>query len=120
VRGQETPTQLGPLERASLNRCSVFLEYRTMGKVQKPNSPECHIPSSEPFKVNLEVVHRCHKNSPLDTVLNHINPAIFFPVDMKMALIRYLGCYIVLLWATLPTFRRHILPDDGNRMDVNN
>jgi hypothetical protein len=29
---------------------SVFLEYRTMDKVQKPNSPECHIPSSEPFK----------------------------------------------------------------------
>jgi hypothetical protein len=24
-----------------------------MDKVQKPNSPECHIPSSEPFKVYL-------------------------------------------------------------------
>jgi hypothetical protein len=44
VRGQETPTQLGPLERASLN-------HWTMDKVQKPSSPECHIPSSEPFKV---------------------------------------------------------------------
>jgi hypothetical protein len=30
---------------------SVFLEYRTMDKVQKPNSPECYIPSWEPFKV---------------------------------------------------------------------
>jgi hypothetical protein len=28
-----------------------FLEYRTMNKVQKPSSPECYIPSSEPFKV---------------------------------------------------------------------
>jgi hypothetical protein len=34
---------------------SVFLEYRTMDKVQKPNSPECHIPWSEPFKVYLPI-----------------------------------------------------------------
>jgi hypothetical protein len=53
VRGQETPTQLGPLERASFNpiedgnRFSFrnvalfsFLEYRTMDKVQKRSSPE--------------------------------------------------------------------------------
>jgi hypothetical protein len=29
------------------------LEYWTMDKVQVPSSPECHIPSSEPFKVYL-------------------------------------------------------------------
>jgi hypothetical protein len=55
-RGQETPTHLGPLERATLNHwtphlktetdpvsetlcSSVFLEYQTMDKVQKPNTP---------------------------------------------------------------------------------
>jgi hypothetical protein len=32
---------------------SVFLKYWMMDKVQKPNSPECHIPSSEPFKVYM-------------------------------------------------------------------
>jgi hypothetical protein len=39
--GKKTPTQLGPLERANLNhwiqfpKRRVFLEYRTMEKVQK-------------------------------------------------------------------------------------
>jgi hypothetical protein len=35
--GETTPTQLGPLERANLNHWKrrVFLEFRTMEKVQK-------------------------------------------------------------------------------------
>jgi hypothetical protein len=67
VRGWETPTLLGPLERANLNHsphlrketdpvsetlCS--LEYRTVDKVQKPSNPECHTPSSEPFRICVE------------------------------------------------------------------
>jgi hypothetical protein len=39
---------------------SVFLEYRTIDKVQKPNSPECHIPSSEPFKVYVMASSSVH------------------------------------------------------------
>jgi hypothetical protein len=78
--GEKTPTQLGPLEKANLNHCSkgpnwvgvfsptftwgrkqiqlpkchVFLEYRTMKKVQKNsvNSVQ-HAPSSESFQVYL-------------------------------------------------------------------
>jgi hypothetical protein len=32
------------------NAVLLFLEHRTMDKVQKPSSPECHILLSEPFK----------------------------------------------------------------------
>jgi hypothetical protein len=43
--GQDKPTQLGPLERASLN-------HWTMVRVQnKPNSSVQHTPSSESFQV---------------------------------------------------------------------
>jgi hypothetical protein len=32
--------------------CSLeFLEYRTMGEVQKPINSECYAPSSEPFRI---------------------------------------------------------------------
>jgi hypothetical protein len=47
--GQDKPTQLGPLERASLN-------HWTMDRVQnKPNSSVQHTPSSESFQVYLEI-----------------------------------------------------------------
>jgi hypothetical protein len=54
--GQDKPTQLGPLERASLNRWTLwyFLSstYKTMDKVQnKPNSSVQYTPSSESFQV---------------------------------------------------------------------
>jgi hypothetical protein len=67
--GQNKPTQLGPLERASLNHWSRtetdpvsetlwnFLSstYKTMDKVQnKPNSSVQHKPSSESFQVQLD------------------------------------------------------------------
>jgi hypothetical protein len=32
-----------------------FLEYRTMDKVQKPSNPECYTPSSEPFRIYVQV-----------------------------------------------------------------
>jgi hypothetical protein len=54
--GGETPTQLGPLERANLIdgniqfRNVVFFKYRTMDKVQKPRNFVCYTPSSEPFR----------------------------------------------------------------------
>jgi hypothetical protein len=49
--GQDRRTQLGPLERASLNHI-----YQTMDKVQnKPYSSVQHTPSSESFKVYLWV-----------------------------------------------------------------
>jgi hypothetical protein len=61
VRGQETPTQLKTeTDPVSETLCSsVFLEYRTMDKVQKPNSPECHIPLSELFKVYFRISVYC-------------------------------------------------------------
>jgi hypothetical protein len=31
---------------------SVFLEYWTMDKVQKPSNPECYTPLSESFRIN--------------------------------------------------------------------
>jgi hypothetical protein len=50
--GQDKPTQLGPLERASLNHWT----YKTMDKVQnKPNSSVQHTPSSE----SLQVMSTC-------------------------------------------------------------
>jgi hypothetical protein len=50
--GWETPTLLGPLERANLNHNLLyFLEYQTMDKVQKPCKPGCYTPSSsEPLR----------------------------------------------------------------------
>jgi hypothetical protein len=33
-----------------------FLKYRTMGKVQKPSNSEYYTPSSEPFRINFELV----------------------------------------------------------------
>jgi hypothetical protein len=30
-----------------------FLEYRSMGKLQKPSNPECYTSTLEPFRVNL-------------------------------------------------------------------
>jgi hypothetical protein len=33
----------------------VFLEYQTMEKVQKLSNPDCNTPSSEPFKINLQL-----------------------------------------------------------------
>jgi hypothetical protein len=77
-KGEKTPTQLGPLERANLNHwikgpnsvgvffpftwgrkhplsetsCFYSLEYRTMEKVQKPSNSVCYRPPSEPFRIN--------------------------------------------------------------------
>jgi hypothetical protein len=33
---------------------SSYLEFRTMGKVQKPSDPDCYAPLSEPFRFLLE------------------------------------------------------------------
>jgi hypothetical protein len=76
--GRKTPTLLGPLERANLNRLYgtqqsrclppliwlrkqsqfrkiafySYWEYRTMDKVYESGDSECHTPSSEPFKIH--------------------------------------------------------------------
>jgi hypothetical protein len=48
--GQDKPTQLGPLERASLNHWTFHIQ--DMDRVQnKPNSSVQHTPSSESFQV---------------------------------------------------------------------
>jgi hypothetical protein len=47
--GKETPTLLGPLERADLNH-SLVLEFRAMGKVQTPSNTGCYAPTSESFR----------------------------------------------------------------------
>jgi hypothetical protein len=66
------PTQLGPLEVSFFSHPSLedgnmhfpkrhfyyFLEYRTMGKVQKPSNSECYMPSSEPFRIYIYRVFR--------------------------------------------------------------
>jgi hypothetical protein len=45
-----------PLKRSNINKRDVFLfvEYRTMDKVQKLNNSECYTPSSEPFRMNYK------------------------------------------------------------------
>jgi hypothetical protein len=61
-KGRETPTVLGPLDRANLNHWTspdqsetscylVILDFRTMDKVQKPISSQCYIPSLETFRI---------------------------------------------------------------------
>jgi hypothetical protein len=50
------PSPEGGNRSSFRNVVFCFLEYRTLDKVQKPNSPECHIPSSEPFKVYMSVL----------------------------------------------------------------
>jgi hypothetical protein len=55
VKGK-TPTLLGFLERASLDRWTfllVYLRFRTVDKVQKPINSECCTPSSESFRFFL-------------------------------------------------------------------
>jgi hypothetical protein len=44
-----------------------------MDKVQKPNSPECHIPSSEPFKVYILACRIKPTGGPASTALRSIN-----------------------------------------------
>jgi hypothetical protein len=73
----ETPTLMGPLERANLShwtqqsgclppspenrnmqfpkRSLVLLECQTMGKGQKPSNSECYTSSVEPFRIYLHV-----------------------------------------------------------------
>jgi hypothetical protein len=52
--GVSCPLTWGRKQIQFPKRCVLlFLEYRTMDKVQKPSSPERHVPSSEPFKVYL-------------------------------------------------------------------
>jgi hypothetical protein len=43
--------------------CFLFVEIRTMEKIQKLNSNECYIPSSEPFRMYLYIVRRIFFNS---------------------------------------------------------
>jgi hypothetical protein len=44
-------------------RCvSLFMESRTMDKVQKPSSNECYTPSSEPFRRHLLLIVRTIRN----------------------------------------------------------
>jgi hypothetical protein len=40
-------------ETDPLSEMLYFLEYRTMDKAQKPNNPECHTPSSKPFRIEF-------------------------------------------------------------------
>jgi hypothetical protein len=47
VREWETPTLLGPLERANPSH----LEHQLVDKVQKTINRDCHTPSSESFRL---------------------------------------------------------------------
>jgi hypothetical protein len=41
-----------------VSETACLLEYRTMGKVQKPSDPECYTPSSEPFRIYYNLVRK--------------------------------------------------------------
>jgi hypothetical protein len=66
MRGRDTPTLLGPLERFNLNYWTYSLEFQTMDKAQNPSNPECYTPpSSEPFRVynqDLAICNQSHSN----------------------------------------------------------
>jgi hypothetical protein len=57
--GEKTPTLLGPWERADLNHwTSCSLEYQTMEKVLKYSNSVCYTPSSEQFRMHVNL--SCH------------------------------------------------------------
>jgi hypothetical protein len=77
----ETPTLLGPLERANPKHRAVLycsLEYRTMGKVQTPINTNWHSPPSEPFTINVLKVHLIPEINFPTTFTSRMYPSVYF------------------------------------------
>jgi hypothetical protein len=73
---------------SSKGRVFYYLEFRTMGKVQKPCNSVCHPSSSEPFRTNLWLLHHRRRTN-FNQISDNPSVPLFSPLQEDLLGGRY-------------------------------